>query len=254
MCVAINNASLTFGEKILLDNLSLQFHSNALTVILGKNGTGKSSLLKVMSGDLPNRDTVTFYGRLREAWQSKSLAESVGFLPQHSALTFSFTAREVVELGGITLKRNRQDLSEIVNENMILTDVEHLTERRYPTLSGGEKQRVHLARVLTQLHDSQREKIIMLDEPTSALDIKHQHKTLSLAKTLAEQGACVIAVLHDLNLASKYADRIVMLDKGKVLADGKPEQVLTKEIIAAVYDWEGRVINHPEQGYPIVFD
>ncbi len=254
MCVAINNASVNFGEKILLDNLSLTFQSKTLTVILGKNGTGKSTLLKVMSGDLRTCDTVKFYGELRENWRADSLAKSVGFLPQHSALTFGFTVREVVELGGITLERQKKDLVNIVNENMTLTDVFHLAERRYPTLSGGEKQRVHLARVLTQLHDSPRQKIIMLDEPTSALDIKHQHKTLSLAKKLAEQGAAVIAVLHDLNLASKYADRIIMLDQGKVLADGKPEQVLTKEIIAAVYDWEGSVINHPEQGHPIVID
>jgi iron complex transport system ATP-binding protein len=254
MCITLEKAHLAFGDKVLVDNLSLSIKANTLTVILGKNGTGKSSLLKLLSGDISTQAKIAFYGKAKSLWHLEELASSVGFLPQHSELTFAFTVREVVELGGIRLKRKRAELHKIVDNMMALTEVSHLANRRYPSLSGGEKQRVHLARVLTQIYDAPREKIIMLDEPTSALDIRHQHKTLALAKQLSQEGAAVIAVLHDLNLAAKYGDRLLMLNQGKLVADGAPQTVLTPELIQRVYDWPTQVIPHPLHGYPVVIN
>ncbi|NVO99530.1 heme ABC transporter ATP-binding protein, partial [Photobacterium damselae subsp. damselae] len=130
--------------------------------------------------------------------------------------------------------------------------VDHLANRLYPTLSGGEKQRVHFARVLTQLSHSGKQCILMLDEPTSALDLAHQHHTLEIAQALSQQGAAVIIVIHDLNLAAQYADRLIILNQGKIQADGTPWQVLTPISVENVYGWPVQVIAHPEHNYPVI--
>lgn len=252
MCVSIKNVSLSIDHKTLLDNLSLTFKAKELTIILGPNGTGKSSLLKVMTGEINTQGEVLYYGKNINQWNEAELAKSLGVLPQHSQLTFAFRTLEVVELGGLALSRPQQQIQEIAYEMMALTEIDHLANRLYPTLSGGEKQRVHFARVLTQLADSPREKVIFLDEPTAALDIRHQHKTLALAKKLTQQGAAVIIVLHDLNLASQYADRIILLNQGQIIADGKVDQVLTQTNIQQVYQWPISIISHPKHHYPLV--
>ncbi|WP_281543933.1 heme ABC transporter ATP-binding protein [Grimontia sp. SpTr1] len=252
MGIDIRQASLTLGNKVLLDNFSTSFKLGELTIILGPNGTGKSSLLKLISREWPCNGELRFYGKSAKDWKPEHLAASMGILPQSSSLTFAFTAREVVELGGLALSASQAELAEIASENMAKTDVLHLADRLYPSLSGGEKQRVHLARVLTQIAKSPRDTILMLDEPTSALDIGHQHKTLSLAKEMAQAGSAVIAVIHDLNLAAQYADRILILNEGKIAADGIPTDVLTPEIIEEVYGWPVSVMPHPTGDYPVV--
>lgn len=252
MGIEIKHASLTLGNKTLLDNVSTTFRLGELTIILGPNGTGKSSLLKLLSREWPCNGTLSFYGKPLSHWTPQQLAASVGILPQSSSLTFAFTAREVVELGGLALTASRKEIADIAEEKMAQTDVLHLADRLYPSLSGGEKQRVHLARVLTQIAKSERDTILMLDEPTSALDIGHQHKTLTLAKQMAKEGSAVIAVIHDLNLAAQYADRILILHRGKIVADGYPESVLTPAMIENVYGWPVNVMPHPTGGYPVV--
>lgn len=252
MSIEIKHASLTLGNKVLLDNVSIAIASRELTVILGPNGAGKSSLLKLLSQEWPCNGQLHFYGKPVSEWRSEQLAQSVGILPQYSSLSFAFTVREVVELGGLALCATQKTVATIAQEKMQQTEVMHLADRLYPTLSGGEKQRVHLARVLTQLSQSPRDAILMLDEPTSALDIGHQHKTLRLAKRLAAEGSTVIAVIHDLNLAAQYADRILMLNTGKIIADGKPIDVLTSSNIEKVYGWPVQVIPHPQENYPVV--
>ncbi|NLS13379.1 heme ABC transporter ATP-binding protein [Vibrio sp. SM6] len=252
MAISIQHANLKLGHKTLLDDFSAHFDTGALTVILGPNGTGKSSLLKVLTQELHCDAALCFYGQPVNQWSKQELAKSVGILPQSSSLSFAFTVREVVELGGLSLSASQVQLSAIADEQMKLTEVLHLASRLYPSLSGGEKQRVHLARVLTQIAQSPRSKIVMLDEPTSALDIGHQHNTLKLAKTMAEQGAAVIAVLHDLNLAAQYADRVIMMDQGKIVADGTPAKALTEAKIAEVYQWRPTVSTHPVHGHPVI--
>ncbi|SKA60112.1 heme ABC transporter ATP-binding protein [Enterovibrio nigricans] len=252
MSVEIKHASLTLGDKILLENFSAKFNTGELTIILGPNGTGKSSLLKLISREWQCNGQLRFYGKPSEAWKMSDLAQSVGILPQYSSLTFAFTVREVVELGGLALSASQAEVAEIATLKMQTTDVAHLADRLYPSLSGGEKQRVHLARVLTQLAKSPRDTVLMLDEPTSALDIGHQHKTLQLAKELAENGSAVIAVIHDLNLAAQYADRIIMLNNGNIVAQGSPSEVITPNNIEAVYGWPVSVIPHPDNAYPVV--
>ena len=252
MSIKIQNASLTLGNKRLLNNVSVDFHPKEMTILLGPNGTGKSSLLKLLSREWKTEGNLSFYGTRSSQWRDDALAKSMGVLPQYSSLSFAFTVREVVELGGLTLAFSQQKVTDIAAEKMEDTDVLHLADRAYPTLSGGEKQRVHFARVLTQIAASPRSPILLLDEPTSALDIRHQHHTLQLAKQLANEGATVIAVVHDLNLAAQYADRILMLHSGKIIADGTPSTVLTSNNIEEVYGWPVEIMEHPLHQYPVI--
>ncbi len=250
--VEIRNLSVTLGNKKVLDDIDLTLNRGEFTVLLGPNGTGKSTLLKALTGELNAKGNFALFGKPRDQWNPSLLAKHLGVLPQSSSLSFNFMAQEVIELGGIGLTMPNSELEHVVKGNMRQTDVEHLGSRSYPTLSGGEKQRVHLARVLTQLEQSGDNKILLLDEPTSALDIHHQHTTLALAKDLANKGATVVAVLHDLNLAAQYADRIVILNQGKIVADAQPSEALQPDTIEAVYHHKVDIIPHPTYGHPVV--
>lgn len=252
VAISAQDLYLKFGDRTILDNVSVDFHAGELTILLGPNGAGKSSLLKLITKEWPLNGQVSYFETDSDLWKGAELARHLGVLPQSSTLSFNFTVREVVELGGLTLNASQKEVSSIADSNMVETDVIHLSERLYPSLSGGERQRVHLARILTQLEQSGENKILLLDEPTSALDLSHQHKTLALAKTLTAKGASVIAVIHDLNLAAQYADRVLILDNGKLQVDGSPWETLTEKNIAYIYQWPVQVLPHPERGYPII--
>jgi len=252
IAVEAKNLHLKLGNRIILDDLSVRFKKGELTILLGPNGTGKSSLLKALTNEWSVKGNVSFFDQPFEQWHASELAKHMGVLPQSSSLTFNFTVREVVELGALALSETQKRIREIAESNMVKTDILHLAERLYPSLSGGEKQRVHLARVLTQLEQSGEQKILLLDEPTSALDISHQHQTLSLAKSLAEEGASVIAVIHDLNLAAQYADRVMIMHNGKLAANGTAWETLTAEIVQQVYQYPVQVIEHPDSGHPVI--
>lgn len=250
--VEIRHLSVTLGDQKILDDIDLTLNRGEFTVLLGPNGTGKSTLLKALTGEIDTKGEFALFGQSRDSWSAPLLAKHLGVLPQSSSLSFNFMAKEVIELGGIGLTMSNRQLEDVVAKHMRETDIEHLRFRSYPTLSGGEKQRVHLARVLTQLEQSEHNKILLLDEPTSALDIHHQHTTLALARKLANEGATVVAVLHDLNLAAQYADRIVILNKGNIAADDIPAKALKPEIIEAVYHHKVDIIAHPTHGHPVV--
>ncbi|OEF08455.1 heme ABC transporter ATP-binding protein [Vibrio genomosp. F10] len=250
--ISLSNLSLTLGKKVILDKVSTHINTGELTILLGPNGTGKSSLLKMITGEYPSQGGIEFFDCKSDQWSPQVLAKHLGVLPQSSSLSFNFSAKEVVELGGIPLAESAKRISDIAAKNMRLTDTAHLADRMYPSLSGGEKQRVHFARVLTQLAQSEQQTILLLDEPTSALDLSHQHQTLSLAKTLTGQGAAVVIVMHDLNLAAQYADRVMILNKGNIVADGTPWDVLTKTTIEDVYNFNVTVIEHPHDDYPVL--
>ncbi|ROV57897.1 heme ABC transporter ATP-binding protein [Vibrio ponticus] len=250
--VEVQQLTVQLANKPILRNIDLCLHRSEFTALLGPNGTGKSTLLKAITNEIEHQGNIKLYGQERCRWSAPALARHLGVLPQHSSLSFNFTAQEVVELGAIGLSMTNSEIKNVVKTNMLKTDVTHLAQRYYPTLSGGEKQRVHLARVLTQLEQSQNNTTILLDEPTSALDLHHQHTTLALAKSLAEQGATVVAVLHDLNLAAQYADRLVILNQGSVAIDATPEIALQQEIIEQVYCHKVSIIPHPQLGHPLV--
>ena len=179
------------------------------------------------------------------------LASLVGVLPQQTAVLFPFRAREIVMLGRIPHKCSTEENELEVELAMRKLDVWHLRDRLFPQLSGGEKQRVHFARVLVQLGEGNTEHLLLLDEPTSALDLGHQ--VLALSRKLAhESGYAVILVLHDLNLAARYTDRIFLLQDGRLIADGTPDKELGVEPIRALYHYEARRLNIADMDHPVI--
>lgn len=245
--------SMSYGQSKVLDNVSIDIRAGEVTTLLGPNGAGKSSLLKLLCGEIPSRCDISYFGRSKKQWQPSDLAKHLGMLPQHSTLSFPFLVHEVVELGGIPLNLPNKQVKLLAQKYMEMTDVGHLSERLYPSLSGGEKQRVHLARVLVQLAHSDREKILMLDEPTSALDLAHQHNTLKIARRLADEHCAVVVVLHDLNLAAQYSDRLVVLHQGNIACDEAPWHALDADLIKQVYGYDALITSHPTLNFPLIF-
>ena len=252
VAISAKNISYQLNNKVILDDLSLDLHCGEVTTLLGPNGAGKSTLLKILCDEIESSSEIRYFNKKKKDWNKSLLAQQLGILPQQSSLTFSFSVNEVVELGGLPLDLPNKILKPITQSMMQKTGISHLAERLYPSLSGGEKQRVHLARVLTQVSQYQ-QKIVMLDEPTSALDLSHQHNTLRLARELANEGAAVVVVLHDLNLAAQYSDRIIVLKDGKLQADGKPWEAITTEMIEHVYGHKTLIQTHPMYDFPVVY-
>lgn len=251
--LSATNIQVKFGHKVILDDVSINIEAGKVTTLLGPNGAGKSTLLKALCQEIESKGNINYFGHNKQQWQPQRLAKHLAMLPQHSTLTFPFLAKEVVELGGIPLEESNRALKRIASEKMATAEVCHLSDRLYPSLSGGEKQRVHLARVLTQLHYAGDQCILMLDEPTSALDLAHQHNTLRIARDLADNhGAAVLVVLHDLNLAAQYSDRLVVLKNGHLVCDGTPWEALKPVMIEEVYGYSSIVEKHPTMSFPQV--
>ena len=252
VAISAKNISYQLNNKIILDDINLDLHCGEVTTLLGPNGAGKSTLLKILCDEIESNNEIRYFNKKKEKWNKSLLAQQLGILPQQSSLSFAFSVSEVVELGGLPLDLPNKTLAPLTRSMMQKTGIEHLAERLYPSLSGGEKQRVHLARVLTQVSQYQ-QKIVMLDEPTSALDLSHQHNTLRLARELAAEGAAVVVVLHDLNLAAQSSDRIIVLKDGKLQADGKPWEAITTEMIERVYGHKTLIQTHPMYDFPVVY-
>ena len=251
--ISAHHISVKFADTTILDNVSINLNPGEVTALLGPNGAGKSTLLKVLSGELKTKANLRYFGQSRDVWTPAKLAMHLGLVPQHSTLSFPFLASEVVELGAIPLKLSNREIKALAKHYLNTVDMLPLASRPYPSLSGGEKQRIHFARVLSQLHHAKGQTILMLDEPTSALDLAHQHNTLALAREMAtKNNAAVIVVLHDLNLASQYSDRIIVLNQQKIVADGSPWDAITSEMISDVYGYDVIITEHPKKGFPLV--
>ncbi len=247
---ATDQISVFRGCKAILDRVSIQLNPGDLNVILGPNGAGKSTLLQALTRTLtPDQGEVFLDGTPLRKLPFDALARRRAVLAQESFLQFDFSVEEVVLLGRIPhLSGWESDHDrEICSQALHSVEMEAFRHRRYPSLSGGEKQRVHLARVLAQLEDQRGPTDpapwLMLDEPTSALDLRHQHSVLGQARKLAKiRGFGVCAVLHDINLALHYADQVVLMDQGRVVAQGSPSETLTAERISDVYQVQAQVL------------
>ncbi|MFR9720281.1 heme ABC transporter ATP-binding protein [Aeromonas diversa] len=248
--------TLSRDGRTLLDGLNLDLEAGSVTVLLGPNGAGKSTLLKCITGELDVAGEIRLFDRPSAHWQAEALARQLGVLPQSASLTFPFLCQEVVAMGRLPHSEPRAQRDRIVAAAMAHAGVDHLSDRLYPSLSGGERQRVQFARVLAQIwhsaDDEPRPRLLLLDEPTSALDLKHQHQLLAMARAVAGSHTAVLAVLHDLNLAARYGDRLIMLERGRLIADGTPRQVLQAPLIERLYGYPARVINDPQGAHPIV--
>ncbi|WP_036594382.1 heme ABC transporter ATP-binding protein [Ottowia thiooxydans] len=235
------DARVSLNGRTLLEGASATLHPGRFTVILGPNGAGKSTLLSLLSAQRrPEAGKVLLDGQPLASMSARTLALRRAVMPQESAVAFDFTVREVVELGRYP-HRQHPDANEagIVSKALEATDVASLAPRIFNTLSGGEKARVHLARALTQVWSPRPDgaaRWLLLDEPTAALDLSHQHQALGLLQDRArEDGIGVIAVLHDLNLALRYADDALLLANGEVAGFGPVAEVLTPERMAHIW-------------------
>ena len=264
------------GERQILSDIDLSLPAGQVIGVLGANGAGKSTLLAALAGELsPSTGRITLNGRPLSAWPAAELARRRAVLPQSPSLQFDLPVATVIGMGAYPHARHarigapRTDSRDtaqaaiaedqrILQRVLALADVQDLYEHRYRRLSGGEQQRVHLARVLYQLllarqgHDEYR--VLMLDEPTASLDPRHQLHLLSAVHTLAhEENVAALVIVHDLNLAAGCCDRLLLLGQGRVAACGTPAQVLTPDTLRQVYGVEATVLPHPNQpGRPLV--
>jgi len=233
----LQNVGFKRGKRWILQELNERFRPGEFWGIIGPNGSGKSTMLRLLSGDLaPSTGKALLDNKSLQNQSPVELARKRAFLTQKSALQFPFTVEEVVQFGQFhsqtsSKASNPPEYALSPKTAMEKVQVDTLSSRLYPTLSGGEACRVDLARVL-----SQQTPILLLDEPTNHLDPKHQVMILSLCKFLASTGALLIAALHDLNFASQYCSHLLMLQDGKAVARGAPEEVLHPKQLAKVYN------------------
>jgi iron complex transport system ATP-binding protein len=250
--VALETAAVSVvrGGREVVSGVDLAVHHGELVVLVGPNGAGKSTLLGVLAGDLaPASGTASLDGRPVASWTVRELAMRRSMLLQRIEISFPFRVLDVVRMGRSpwagTAAEEADD--EAIASAMAETDVTDLSDREYPSLSGGERARAALARVLAQ--DTA---IMLLDEPTAALDLQHQELVMGVARARAAGGAAVVVVAHDLALAAAWADRVMMIERGRLVADGSPREVLTEELLSRVYRTPVEVLPHPATGVPII--
>nr|WP_245865112.1 heme ABC transporter ATP-binding protein [Rhodococcus kyotonensis] len=236
--------------RTVLRSLDLDIVAGEVLALVGPNGAGKSTALGVLAGEIgPRTGQVELHGRLLSAWSDVRVARRRAVLPQQHTVGFSFTVEQVVRMGRSPWNRTPQqdDDDAQIGAAMEECDVERFAHRPFSSLSGGERARTSLARVLAQNTTT-----LLLDEPTAALDLGHQEKVMSVARARARAGAAVVVVLHDLALAAAYADRVAVLHDGALEAVGDPRAVLRADLLSRVYGHPVEVLDHPVTGALLV--
>lgn len=251
-CLQAEDLVCRMGGRELLHGLSFKLQAGQFTAILGPNGAGKSTLLSMLCGQRkPDGGRLLLDGSDLFSLDAASMARRRALLPQDTGVAFDFSVHEVAELGRYPHRLNpTNDEEGIVAAAMASADVTHLAHRSVTTLSGGERARAQLARVLAQIWlplPDGASRWLLLDEPTAALDLHHQHEVLRLSAHWAhQQGVGVIAVLHDLNLALRYADHVLVLEQGNLAAQGAPQDVLDEDLLARVWRVSASSVTHPD--------
>ncbi|BDS09320.1 heme ABC transporter ATP-binding protein [Aureispira anguillae] len=248
----INNITVHLGGETLLEQISFDIQQGDFMVLLGGNGAGKSTLLKTLARSIPYcKGQVLFKEELLGHWNQEELSRNRAVLSQNTFLVFPMNVIEVVLLGRYPYSQGRKpsvkDVA-IAYEMLDLMGIAHYADVDITTLSGGEQQRAHIARVLAQVWESSPEhpKLLLLDEPTSNLDIAYQHILLELLQDRVQKhGLVVLTILHDMNLAARYATQIALLKQGKLLAVGKPEETLTPDWIMKAFGVSSIIQEHP---------
>lgn len=260
--IKADHIQFSVGKKTLLHPVSVEIAAGKFTVLLGPNGAGKSTLLRLLScEEKPTKGSISINNRPVTKYTAQQLALQRAVLTQHYSVVLPFTCEEIVMMG----RYPHQHTSTAANDKKI---VEHCLEemdasvfahRLFHTLSGGEQQRVQLARVLAQLHNSAVEtdndfsdKILLMDEPTASMDYRHQQLCMDRAKALCEKGCTVLAVLHDLNLAARYADNILLMKQGRLIAQGNSNEVLRSAHISEAYETAIDIIHVDDYPFPVL--
>jgi len=244
-----------YKESSILDGVEVSLEYGEFLAIVGPNGAGKSSLLSVLANEIrQGKQKILFKNKQISDWDVKELSKHKSKFSQHNSNEIPLQVKDVVMMGRypyFDAQPNKEDL-EAMDTMMHETGIEHLKERDYNTLSGGEKQRVHLSRVMAQLDNEIDHKLVFLDEPLNNLDIKHQYKALDIIRKFTMRANSAIVVLHDLNLAAQFADKILLLKQGKVAAYGTPQEVFTSENISNAYNFPCTICKHPVNANPMI--
>jgi iron complex transport system ATP-binding protein len=249
------NISYAHRRFTILEGIDVQVSHGELLVIVGPNGAGKSTLLSVLANEMgKGSHPVVFKKKAFKEWEGRELAQNKAKFSQSNNPDIPLLVEDVVMMGRYPYFNTtpQQADKDAVKAAMDETDVAPLATRDYNSLSGGEKQRVHLARVLAQLDNSVENKLVFLDEPLNNLDVLHQHRILHTIKKFTQLGNTAVMVLHDLNLAAQFADRVMLLKKGRIVAHDVPRAVFTRDIISRVYNFPCTICANPVNQNPLI--
>ncbi|MFC5833215.1 ABC transporter ATP-binding protein [Nonomuraea insulae] len=244
--------TLAYDQRVVATDLSVEIPDESFTVIIGPNACGKSTLLRALARMLkPKTGAVHLDGSVITSLPSKEVARRLGLLPQSSIVPDGITVTDLVARGRYPHQRLMRQWSKAdesaVADAMRATDVTELADRIVDELSGGQRQRVWLAMALAQ-----ETPILLLDEPTTFLDISHQIEVLDLCAELHEEGRTMVAVLHDLNQACRYATHLIVMREGTIVAEGDPTEIVTPELVHQVFDLRCEIIQDPQSGTPLI--
>lgn len=249
--------NLCFSPRNLkiLHQIDLEVPPGEVLMVIGPNGAGKSTLLSLLANEnSPHRGKVIFKGKNIQDWEHKNLAEQKAKFSQEHQTDIGLTVKDIVLMGRypyFQAQPQKEDM-DIVCQKMHLAEIAHLADQNYNLLSGGEKQRVHLARVFSQLENKEVEKLAFFDEPLNNLDVRHQYRVLEQIKNFVAKGNSAVVVLHDLNLAAQFASRVILMRKGEILAQGKPDDIFKERWITKAYDFPCCVMSNPLTKTPMI--
>jgi iron complex transport system ATP-binding protein len=255
MSLVAENISYRIKKKTILRDCSLNILPGRFTAVAGPNGAGKTTLLRIMSHEITKYSgSISLNTKSVTAMHHKELSEQRAVLPQHTTVNFPFTIEQVVEIGRYPHRSTRLENERIIDEVMLRTNVYHLKGRLYQSLSGGEQQRVQMARVMAQIWDQHElPRFLLLDEPTSSLDLAQQHSLLELIRELCLRNIGVLSIIHDLNLAAQYADDVLFLKDGRTIAYGTVNEIMTKEIIEDTFGHPVNVTYDERTDRPVIY-
>lgn len=246
----IRDVEVKFDEAVILSGICLDVFAGEVLALVGPNGAGKSTLLGAVTGDIDlTHGCVELDGRPIGTWNGPEMAMRRSVLLQEVGIAFSFTVEEVAEMGRAPWAGTSAEAQDeaVISGALARTKMHPFAKRKYTSLSGGERARAAFSRVLAQAAP-----VLLLDEPTAAMDIRHQELVMSLAREYASAGCAVVVVLHALDVAAAYADRIVLMSDGKIHSTGTPETVFTNQNLSEVYGHPIEVLKHPRSGALIV--
>jgi len=251
-----NQISYSHKKYSILNKIDVSVGFGEFLAIVGPNGAGKSTLLSVLANEISSKQkqSVLFKDKLFRDWNLKDLAQHKAKFSQHNSNDIPLLVHDVVMMGRYPYFSSTPQTADLeaAENSMEETDILHLKSREYNSLSGGEKQRVHLARALAQLKNEVTNKLLFLDEPLNNLDIKHQHRALKTLKEFTQKQNTAIVVLHDLNLAAQFADKILLMKNGEVSAHGKPEEVFNEKTISDAYNFPCAICANPVTQNPMI--